>query len=92
MTAMSTPSTKSWPTSLPLVRETGGPYLNPSFWRSQNTGSAWQPWDGHPPRWQGDHFHPVGSRRHALFRDAGQTQCHSIPIAHIPAQFNEFYR
>jgi hypothetical protein len=37
MTAMSTLSTKPWPTSLPLVMETADPCPNPSFWRAENT-------------------------------------------------------
>ena len=92
MTDMSTLSTKPWPTSLPLVRETTDPCPKPSFWRAENTGSGWQHSDGHPPRRHSDHFHREVSPRHALFRDANQTQCHSIPIAHPPAQFNAFYR
>ena len=92
MTAMTTLSTKPWPTSLPLVRETAHPCPKPSFWRAENTGSGWQPWDGHPPRWHGVTVSTAVSPRHALFRDASQTQCHSIPIAHTPAQFNAFYR
>ena len=93
MTDMSTLSAKPWPTSLPLVKETTDPCPKPSFWRRRKhwlrlATTA----DGHPPRWHGDHFHPEVSPRHALFCDASQTQCHSIPIAHTPAQFNAFYR
>src|ERR1019366_9072843 len=81
MTAMSTPSTKSWPTSLAPVTATGDPCPNPPPRRSGNTGS-----DCHPL------FHRRAISSPGVFPSVRQTECHSIPIAHVPAQFNEFYR
>lgn len=74
------------------VRATGDPCPNPPLRPFRNTAFDCHPRQPHPPEWEGDHLHRRAVSSPGVFPGARQAECHSIPMAHVPAQFYEFYR
>ena len=64
---MTTPFTKPWTNSLARASVTGDPCLSGRSGAPKTPSADYQPRDGHPPRWEADHFHSELVHRNALF-------------------------